>query len=437
MQHSRRNVILILTDQQHYRTLGVTGCRAARTPHLDALARSGVLFENHIVANPVCSPSRASIMTGLLPSRHGLWGNGCRLPSHHPTIASVMVEQGWQTAHFGKLHLVPIITRTAPHPSYGFQTCEVAEGDQQLLEDDYFKWLRRTQPELFLRYLDETYKQGHACAYTSTIPESHHLSSWVTDRSIDWLTRRRDQATPFFLSVGYFDPHHAFNPCEPYASLFHGTDVQMPLCNDTDLVSKPAHYLKHFEQCCNVTRDESQMRAIIRAYHAMIAHLDVCVGRLLRTLETLDLLDSTDIIFSSDHGEFLGEHGLLWKGPFLLDDLLRVPLIIYRARSRAARVNQVSSSVDLMATVQTLAGVDDSERVDGEGRSLLDFDLRPFPSGHPNVALAEWEAPSDSASASIRCLRTQDWKLVHYNRSSEGELYDLRHDPHERFNLYH
>ncbi len=431
------NVVLIITDQQHYNTLGISGCRWAKTPNIDALASSGICFDNHMVTNPVCSPSRASIMTGLLPSENGLWGNGCRLPVHHPTLATIMNDHGWQTAHFGKLHLVPIITRTEPHPSYGFQTCEVAEGDQQLLDDDYFRQLRRNHPDLFVQYVDEMYTRGHATAYTSVMPEDKHVSTWVTDRSIDWLERRRQTDRPFLLSVGYFDPHHAFNPCEPYASDFADADVELPQFDERWIDSKPDHYRAHYEVCRGITRDPEQLRALIRAYHAMIAHLDKCVGRLVQTLDHLGLLDSTDIIFTSDHGELIGNQGLLWKGPYLLDHLLRVPLIISRPGSASRRISGLSSMLDIVATVQSLAGVSERDWTCGSGKPLVDHQMNPFPQGARDCTLTEWFARPGTPPGDLKCLRTDRWKLVHYNQSpTQGELYDLQSDPGECNNLF-
>jgi arylsulfatase A-like enzyme len=419
-----RNILLILTDQQHYRSLGCTGATEARTPNLDALAARGMLFRNHFVTNPVCSPSRGSIMTGLYPTENGLWGNGCRLPDNVPTVAQTLAAAGWQTAHFGKLHLVPIITRIAPHPPYGFQTCEVAEGDQQLLDDDYFRWLRTTDPDLFVRYLTEMYEQGHAKGYTSLMPEEKHLTTWVTRRAVDWLQHRRDPSKPFFLSVGYFDPHHAFNPCEPYASQFASADVTPPVFDKESIATRPPHYRQRFESSRVITRDHEKMTAIQRAYHAMVAHIDKCVGELLRELPT-----DTVVIFSSDHGEFLGNHGLLWKGPFLLDDLLRVPLIVAGPGVPVGVTDELTSAVDLKPTIETLAGV-------GAGSPRAFLDAAGKVRGRDHV-LAEWEAPGDGPTRSLRMIRTRDSKLITYAPDSDwGECYDVRHDPHEFYNRY-
>jgi arylsulfatase A-like enzyme len=434
---SVRNVILVMTDQQHFRTLQCTGAQEARTPHLDALASRGFLARNHLVTNPVCSPSRASIMTGRHVTEHGLWTNGCRLPHHVPTIPQVMGERGFQTAHFGKLHLEPIVTRVRRPHSYGFEICEVAEGDQQLLDDDYFRWLRTTEPDLFVRFVNEMYTMGHHRAYTSVMPEECHLSTWVTNRAVDWLENRRADDRPFFLSIGYFDPHHAFNPCEPYASMFRDVAVEAPVFKEGAIDLKPAHYIKKFAEDGKITRDEARITEIRRAYHAMMAHIDACVGRLLGTLDRLNLGKDTLILFTSDHGEHLGNHGLLWKGPYLLDDLLRVPLIISRGSGALAEgvtgasTEELSSAVDIFPTIEAMAGYEPRR-----GHPILGPDLTAFPRGSRDFVLAEWEQPRVSPISSLRCIRTRDAKLIYYGSDpSQGEYYDLANDPLEFENL--
>jgi arylsulfatase A-like enzyme len=426
-----------MTDQQHFRTLGCTGAKGARTPNIDRLASRGVSFVNHIVTNPVCSPSRASLMTGKYISEHGLWFNGIRLPEHHQTVAGAMSQAGWQTALFGKLHLVPIINRTEPHPCYGFETCMVAEGDQQLLDDEYFRWLRKQDPDMFVKYVNEMFQKGHADGYTSQLPEDRHLSTWITDQAIGWLSSARKKDQPFFLKVSYFDPHHAFNPCEPFAGMFADAGFDPPVYAEGEHDARPKAYSDFFAGCRSITRDAKRMAAIQRAYHAMVAHVDKCVGRLMDALAEQGLDRDTVVLFTSDHGELLGNHGLLWKGPFLLDDLVRVPMIasVPGAARRGQVCEDVTSGVDLMATILTASGAQAGPCE--SGLPMCDGDLSALPSGKRGYAIVEWEHPDTAKlNSSLRCIRTCDAKLVHYNRSSEGELYDLRSDPDEMVNRY-
>ncbi|MEM1213140.1 MAG: sulfatase-like hydrolase/transferase [Planctomycetota bacterium] len=433
------NILFICTDQQRFDAIGCNGAPHARTPNVDRLARDGLNFQNHFATNPVCSPARASMMTGLHTTEHGLWANGCDLPTHHTTIPQALQQgAGYQTAHFGKLHLESIIRRIRPHDPYGFETCSVSEGDQQLIDDDYFRWLRSEHPNAFVEALAQMYEQGHSSAYTNCLPEPLTMSAFVTRQACNWLESSRDDSKPFYLSVGYFDPHHAFNPCEPYASDFAETDCGEPFFDAESIDGRPQHYREAFAGIQGVTRDASRIAAIRRSYHAMAAHVDDCVGRILRSLEQAGLSENTLVVFSSDHGEMLGEHGLLWKGPWLLDDLLKVPLVmnIPGAPLGGRSVEGLTSAVDLFATFQAVAGIGSDKAVPSSGRPFFDADRSLFPVGERDFCLAEWEHPSDQASSSLRCIRTATHKLVHYNRGDAGEFYCLVDDPREARNRF-
>ncbi len=409
--NSNRNLLFFMTDQQHFRTLGCNGAAEARTPNLDRLARQGVNFKNYFVTNPVCSPSRASLLTGKHVTEHGLFANGCSLPRHERTLPQVLGEHGYQTALFGKLHLEPIVCRTdAPHP-YGFEICEVAEGDQQLTHDDYFRWLRSRHTNVFLSYLNEMFAKGHSDGYASKIPEACHLTSWITERAIDFLRNRRDPDRPFFLNMSFFDPHHAFNPCEPYASMFAEAEMPEPFFDESHLHTYPEHVQKRIRGCLGVTRDRDRMQGIQRAYHAMMAHVDKCLGDVLAVLEELGLSQETAVVHTSDHGEMLGNHGMLWKGPFMFDDLLRVPLFVSvpGRPMRGIEVEDLVSGVDLMPTLLSLAGLSAEFMPRMSGRPVLAPDLTPLPENARPHVLAEWEnVHAMDATRSIRCIRTPD-----------------------------
>ncbi len=431
-----RNVLLTLTDQQRYDTLGCTGCGIAQTPRIDELAGRGLNFSRHFVTSPVCSPSRASIFTGLQLSRHGLWRNGCTLPHHIPTFADRAARHGVQAAAFGKHHLAPIIRRaTRPH-HHGFDPWLIGEGDQQLIDDDYFRWLRSEHPDAFVSYLTELFTQGHDKGYASQLPEKLHLSNWCTRHAIHWLEHQRDPDRPFILYAGFFDPHHAFNPVEPYASRFNDTELPEPLFDPDAIDRRPPHY-RRYGHLQKITRDPSRLDPIRRAYHAMIAHVDRCIGDLLDALNRLGLADDTTVVFSSDHGEFLGQHGLLYKGPFMLDDLLHVPLIIAPAAGETGSgqiCDGLTSAVDLVATVMELLGLPDERPADT--RPLISQDHQALPESERPFILAEWEDSKQAETSSIRCLRTRDHKLVHYGQTDTGELYDYANDPHECINRF-
>ncbi|MDA3962520.1 MAG: sulfatase-like hydrolase/transferase [Planctomycetota bacterium] len=430
---SARNVVFIMTDQQHFRTLGCHGVAEAETPHLDALAAGGLDFHNHIVTNPVCMPSRASIISGRYINEHGVWQNGCCLGEDIPTLPQVLGKAGVQTAHIGKLHLEPIISRTEAPSAYGFEHCEIAEGDQNLINDAHWGWLRKNHPEAFLKYLNECFQNGHSDAFRSDLPEELHLSSWITSRAETWLREGRDDERPFYLSLGYFDPHHAFNPCEPWYSRFADKEVAAPRVREGEHDKRPPHYAR--QAGGGHVDNPDRINATIRSVHAMCAQIDHCVGRIVATLGELGLAKDTLIVFTSDHGEMLGNHRMLWKGPFLLDDLIRVPLVV--APADASGPGQVcpelTSGVDFMATMCRVFGCDSP---DGDGTAIVDADLAVCPDGEREVALCEWEGGKFSEADQLRCVRTRTAKLVDYGDQPYGEYYDLAADPDEFNNAY-
>ena len=374
-------------------------------------------------------------MTGLFPNGAGLWGNGCALPPDRPTLASVLGDAGYQTAHVGKLHLVPILTRTEPHPAYGFDHHEVGEGDQMYPNDDHWNFMRTRDPLAYVNYMNELYQKGHSRGYTSNLPEPLHHSTWVTDRSLDWLEHGRSDASPFFLNVGYFDPHHAFNPIKPWATMFKNADVPEPFHDPEAIHGRPAQYRGNYRGTQRAFEEPGFEREMARAYHAMVAHIDHCVGRLLAGLEKRGLLDNTIVVFSSDHGEMLGHHGMLHKGPFLLDDLMHVPLIVAGpgGGGEGRRVDGLTSMIDIMRTFTGWAGCDCPSP---HGQPLIEVDGSTMPDDHRAPVFAQWENDVRSPDRSIEMVRTPDAKLITYADPDVGELYDLHDDPRETVNRY-
>jgi arylsulfatase len=432
-----KNVIVFMTDQQHFRTLGCNGCTEAITPNIDAFASRNLNFRNHFVTNQVCSPSRASLMTGLYPGEHGLWGNGCALPQHLPTIPKVLGDAGYQTAHIGKLHLTPIVSRVGRHPNYGFQHALIAEDDQQHTDDDYYQWLKSTSPDLFTRLLQELFDKGQAAGYTSCMPEEKYLGTWLMNRTREWMEQQRDPSKPFFLHFSIHDPHHPFAAIEPYASRFKDRPMTPPVFQEGAVDSKPKHYRDTVAWMVkSMTRGGSpEMLAIQRAYHAMVHHVDHLFGQMLELLERNGLSDDTAIIFTTDHGEMLGNHGLLWKGPYNLDDLMHVPMLAGTARGlgKGRNVDELTSGVDLLSTVCAITGV---EAPATSGRRFLDAKFSPCPDGGREAVYWEWEGRGQTPTSSIRAMRTRTHTFAHYAHSTEGELYDNAADPNQFRNLW-
>ena len=433
---SQPNFVFISTDQQRYDTLGCTGSPVARTPHLDRLAAEGVLFHSCYTTNPVCMPARASWFTGQYPSHHGCWQNGVPLDQQADMIQSRLKATGYHTALIGKIHLDNVWLRKEPHPPYGFELLRECEGDPYC-KDEYFQWL--DAQGLYEGYMAQFKKEGHKAGYTRDLPEDKHMNNWIAGHVEDYFRERAADRRPFFLSVGFFDPHHPFDPCEPYASMFRADDMPMPIFADEERATMTPLAREKREREEAFCRDPSRIRQTIAAYHATITHVDAMVGRLMRALDATGLQDNTVVIFTSDHGELLGDHGLIHKGPFFYENSIRVPLIWrFPARLGVRGVDRdFTSHVDLAPTVARLAGVSAPHLA--QGAPLFGDDLRLRCAPARDAALTEWREKrfqSDEPFLVARCLVTCEWKYVHYLGRDFGELYDRRNDPHEFRNLW-
>jgi len=426
----RPNVIFISTDQQRYDTLRCYGSTVAQTPHIDRLADEGVRFDQCYTTNTVCMPARASFFTGQYPSHHGVWMNGVPLDPNSDMIQNRLSQAGYHTALIGKIHLDNIWLRTEKHPSYGFDLLIECQGDPYC-KDEYFRWL--DDQGLYEPYMVQFKRERHKRGYTRDLPEEKHMNNWITRHVEEYLSQQTADGQPFFLSVGFFDPHHPFDPIEPYASQFDPDAMPMPLFREGEQarMTPPAAGRVDLEH----NRDPEKIRKTIAAYHATMAHVDAMVGRIMGALEEHGLDENTIVIFTSDHGEMLGDHGLLHKGPLFYEGALRVPLI-YRFpqhMNRRGVESRFVSHVDLAPTIAELAGVPGVER--HQGMSLFDGDT----TRGRDAAMVEWrERPvdEDGPYQTARCLVTDRYKFVEYVGETYGELYDLQSDPDEYENLW-
>ena len=430
---SKPNFLFINTDQQRLDSLGCYGCSVAQTPHIDRLAAEGVRFDQCHTAQPVCMPARASWFTGQYPSHNGCWANGVPLDPASDMIQTRLKAGGYHTALIGKIHLDNVWMRSTPHPNYGFDLLQECEGDPYC-KDDYFQWL--DEHGLYDDYLEQFKAGGHFERYVREIPIEFHQNTWLTNHVDDYLRARSEDGQPFFLSAGFFDPHHPFDPVEPYASRFKAGDMPPPISGDDEAAMTPHAREKRadFREICD---DPARIGGTIAAFHAMVAHLDDAVGRIMDALRRHGVEENTVIIFTSDHGELLGDHGMLLKGPFFFDPSIRVPLIWKLPPSMACQGVDTgfTSSVDLAPTVAALAGVQGPVRT--QGQTLFDHEgqLRPTPARR--AALTEWRGENLHMGAgapptpAVRCLVTEDWKYVHYEGRDFGELYHRHEDPSE------
>ena len=473
------NILLITSDQQRADCYGFAG-RQVKTPHLDRLAREGTHFSACITPNLVCQPSRASILTGMLPLTHGVIDNGIDLPAQTGArgFAGALASVGYDTAFIGKAHFATANTFTATGsaeclkssaqypmawtgPYMGFHHAELSSLGHIFPHQPpanppqgrhYEKWLySRSDPQqVFELWRTATHANtGAAQTWSSALPTAWHSSTWCADRSIDYL-RSRPVGKPFCLWVSFPDPHHPFDCPAPWSLLHHPDEVELPRSPHKDLEARPWWHLaslarppaggdeasRKFRSTLSRVPDqtEQQLREMTSNYYGMVSLIDHSVGRLLSTLRDLGIEDNTLVVYSTDHGDLLGDHGLYLKGPTPYEGLLRVGLIMRGPGIPAdSRIEDPVSTVDLAATFAQAAGTELDPAA--QSRSLL-----PVANGTESreVAWSEWHVNEGRCGVplDLHTVRARHWKCTVEMRSGAGEMYDLREDPDEMRNLF-
>jgi arylsulfatase A-like enzyme len=490
----RRNVLFVTSDQQRFDSLGVTGNRFTRTPTLDALAAEGVLYRRAHVQNVVCMPSRTTMLTGQHPLTHGVVANGISAPHDGPNVATILREAGYRTALVGKAHFEPhldpllrfsenrLAAARSTGPWRGFDHVELATHGP-LGGHHYADWIWTHHPEDvrgFGAVLTGSGggETGAPEVKHNPIPREHYHTDWIADRTIAWL-RAHDARAPFFCWVSFPDPHHPFDP--PLAEVKKRApdfrDRPLPAGHPRSaeairraLAKKPRHWLDWYEgrhknpeggpiafRPGALTHDQvREVDANIQVENELI---DEALGRILAVLRERGLDEDTDIVFTSDHGELQGDHGLMFKGPYHVDSLLRVPLI-WRPAKRAgvapAVIDDPVGLVDLAPTFLAAAGVPVPDAMQGKPlpttrgapdreRVITTFDSQFARIGmhlrtiYRDGMLCTAYEPSTRDRGGAFPFYSAVWlrgsTLPRYD-GTEGELYDLREDPHQWENLW-
>lgn len=449
------NVLLISTDQQRFDSLGCYGNPAVQTPVLDQLAAEGTLFENCYAASPMCSPSRASLMTGLYPRNHGLWANGVAMAGNHPLLSRTLADIGYDCGLVGKFHLAPADAgRTEQRFDDGFRMFEWAHDPVHTSpQNRYQQWLAQNHPDIYQAYQEQARRpwdaeagnQARGALPLDTVRPEAHYSSWVADKSIEFIDDdARPDGQPFFLIANFFDPHHPFGAPQEFLDLYDPATLRSPVGSIEELRGKPSPQLGYSEKSYAGTApgfqeySPQEISELIATYYAMISLVDSRVGRILAALDRSGRADDTLVIFTSDHGEMLGDHAMLLKGPMLYEGAVRVPLIVkWKDHLPAgARIPQLVETIDLTSTVLAATGV--SAMRDAQGA-----DLRPLANGTAenwrDWSLVEYRDGGFPQAEPIftTMLRHGRYKLIFWhgrpavNRPLEGELYDLESDPGE------
>ena len=449
MNKARPNILWICSDQQRYDTLGCTGNPFVNTPNIDRLAQMGMLFERAYCQSPICTPSRASFLTGRYPRTTRCRQNNQSIPADEVLVTKLLAKAGYNCGLAGKLHL---------SPAYPW----ASNTSEKRIDDGYsdFHWSHQSTPDSpgnqYHQWLQEKGIKFQTTNYTQSgrvqtgMPIEFHQTTWCANKAIQFIEANAKYGTqPWLFSVNFFDPHAPFDP--PASLLEHYLDrleeIPLPEYQSSELVNKPLIQSRTHrgedqrEQTFAwdlITTEEH--RVIKAAYWAMIDLIDIQVERLLDTLKKTGQAGNTIVIFMSDHGEMLGDHGIYFKGAFFYEQLVHVPLIMSYPDVILSntRCNALIELVDIAPTLLDAIGLDSYAGMQGKSFwSLLTGKTEPT-HHRDDVYCENYNASTKHHPAIIygTMLRTERYKIVRIHGMSVGELYDLQLDPDETRNRW-
>jgi arylsulfatase A-like enzyme len=496
----RPNFLFFITDQHRADFLGCYGHPVLRTPHIDSIAARGTAFDRFYVASPVCQPNRASLMTGRMPSVHDVRSNGIPLSMDAVTFVDLLKDAGYRTALVGKSHLQnftqndPIIKRPPPRegfhepspplrqalrehlaepkyeqetprywtsadahvqtPFYGFDHVTLVRNHGDEAGADYDRWLDARDPKAREKLLGPKNSLPHDYkvpqAYRTAIPEELYQTNFIGDRAcayLDDVQKSSGGDEPFFLMVSFPDPHHPFNPPGRYWDMYEPDQFPVPEAFSRNDWTPPAlvqNVIKDREAGkANLTgmatigvsaREAQEARALTAG---MIACVDDAIGRVLGALERSGRRDDTVVIFTSDHGDHLGDHRLMLKGAEQYQQIVRVPFIWSdpAGAARARRTDALASTMDIGATVLERAKIEPASGMQAksflpalEGRAVRDSVFIQY--DH------QASSPGTDEPARVHTLIDGRYRVSVFHGTGWGELYDLKDDPGEFENLW-
>lgn len=428
----RPNILMVISDQERADALGCYGNPICRTPVLDRLAAEGVRFDACFAPSPICSPCRASMLTGLYPHGHGVLNNTHEpdairreIPPEIPTYSELLRDNGYRLGYVGKWHLGPGGPESRGfHDVVGLHENVVASvGEDAIVE---------TEPDL-LEPIYARYPRGKLLiAGIDARPEEATDTRRDTDATIGLLERYASIEEPFFLRVDYEGPHHPYMPPQRFAAMYDPAAMPPWPNFDEDLRGKPAAQARLLEQRGVAGWSWSDWQPVVARYYGFISYIDSEIGRILDAVDQLGLREDTVVIHTADHGDMTGSHGGQFnKGPLMYDEVCRIPLIVRDPGRAVVGVCEASiGSLALMPTILALAGVSPPAGLHVD--SLVPYLDAPDRQPVDDAAFAEYHG-EEWGLYSQRMIRTPKGKYV-YSPHGTDEVYDLVADPHEQIN---
>ncbi|MGQ9732939.1 MAG: sulfatase family protein [Candidatus Zipacnadales bacterium] len=469
MPTNRQNILLITSDQQHWNTLGCLNPEI-RTPNLDRLASEGILFERAYTVNPTCTPTRASMFTGLYPSQHGAYSLGTKLLEHVPTIGQILTRHNIRSALVGKAHFQPLrgtedfpslesypimqnleFWRNFHGPFYGFEHVELARNhtDEAHVGQHYALWMEERGCLNWRDYFRPPTGNNDRQKHKWLIPEAYHYDAWIADRTTALLEQYAESGENFLVYASFFDPHPAYLVPEPWDTMYDPHRIALPTITPGEHDNNPPHLqltqqpkpdfspwrvsgqaLHGFHSHLH---DPEEQQKDIAIYYGMISLMDKYIGQIVDKLDELGLAENTLVLFTTDHGHLFGQHGLIAKGAFHYEDLVRVPFIVRQPGRVPANVRSeaLQSLVDLAPSFLRHFGLDIPRAMTGLDQTPVWYGERERIRDHVIV-----EDRHEPDTIHVKTYVNQRYKLIVYYRRDYGQLYDLQEDPGEINNLW-
>lgn len=479
MPKEKMNVLFIITDQQRADMMGCYDNNIIKTPNLDRLASESIRFSNAFCNAPMCMPNRATLLTGYYPNVHGVRSNGINLPENIPTITDTLVKRGYHTVNIGKTHYNTWTIRynqktksaedfedwktktpkgayltheNFPLPYYGFEEVDLVVGHGNACSGHYLDWIEERAPEIAERIRKEysTRVPSLVVFYDNWVPLELYNTTYIQNKTIAFLERYANGEygeKPFFLHVSFPDPHQPVSPPGEYGKMYKPEDMVLPenIDNITNLYKHPylKEHLEHPPVRDAMLREETEenIRKFIALSYGSVSLIDHAVGRILASLEKHGLSENTMVIFTSDHGDYMGDHGIILKGMSPFNGTLQVPLIWkVPGVTKAAVSDALISSIDIPKTIMELLKIKERYRPPQmQGYDMSSVLKDPNLNVRDSIFIMEDEevGPRGPLYTRLVHLITKDYKLTKYAEiPGYGDLFDRHNDKAELNNLW-
>ncbi|OGV40053.1 MAG: sulfatase [Lentisphaerae bacterium GWF2_45_14] len=466
----RPNILLITSDQHHWNAVGYNN-NEVKTPNIDRLAKEGTAFNRAYCPNPTCTPTRASIISGRYPSQHGAYSLGTKLPESEHCVGDDFNASGYRTALIGKAHFQQLLS-TEKYPSlesnpfmqdlefwkkfngpfYGFEHVELARNhaDEYHVGQHYALWMEekgfKSWRDCFWPPAGNTPPQKHKW----NMPEEFHYDRWIAERTNSFLEKYKNNGDNFFLWASFLDPHPPYLVPEPWDTMYNPEKISIPEHFPGEHDKNPIHFRMTQETNPDFTvyaekggngchgfkshiHDKKSLAKDIAVYYGMISLMDKYIGTILDKLDSLGLTENTLVVFTTDHGHFYGHHGLIAKGPFHYEDMIKIPFVARMPGTvpSGKKSEALQSLVDLAPTFLAFSEIDIPAEMTGVNQK--------------NAWTGEKDKIRDSlivenrhqpTTINARTYVDERYKITVYYKRDYGEIFDLLEDPGELNNLW-